>query len=420
MRVLLATDSFPPNCGGSGWSTWELTRGLRSRGHDVTVVQPRPGTPSGLRQRAYQGVEVLELGAPAPSLPYLRNYFKNERLTRTLTRVLARAIEDCAIDIVHAQHVLTGPAAIAAAHARRRPAVCTVRDYWPVCYWSDLIVDPDQIALCPACSVAMMTRCIRPRAGSAWPMALPMIPYMRANLARKRHALAKADAVIAVSSTIAADLRERAPELGATRLETIPNPVGLDDVRQAALRPAPLEPPYVVYVGKIALNKGTRWLVDVARAADLAWPLVVVGDGPDRLRLEREAAASGRDIRLVGWRDRDEALTWLAHATAVIFPSHGPESLSRVLMEAGALARPIAAMNTGGTCDIIVHERTGLLSATPDGLARDLARLVHDPALRSRLGEGARQHVASTFDAHAVVGRIEQLYADLVSRGVEA
>ncbi len=32
----------------------------------------------------------------------------------------------------------------------------------------------------------MMTRCIRPRAGAAWPLALPMIPYMRANLARKR------------------------------------------------------------------------------------------------------------------------------------------------------------------------------------------------------------------------------------------
>ena len=64
----------------------------------------------------------------------------------------------------------------------------------------------------------MMTRCIRPRAGAAWPLALPMIPYMRANLARKRSGLAPADAVIAVSSTIAADLKARAPEVAGTPL----------------------------------------------------------------------------------------------------------------------------------------------------------------------------------------------------------
>ena len=40
MRILIATDAFPPVCGGSGWSTYELAKGLRARGHDVTIVQP--------------------------------------------------------------------------------------------------------------------------------------------------------------------------------------------------------------------------------------------------------------------------------------------------------------------------------------------------------------------------------------------
>ena len=69
----------------------------------------------------------------------------------------------------------------------------------------------------------------------------------------------------------------------------------------------------------------------------------------------------------------------------LIFPSRGPESLSRVLIEASALGVPIAAMNTGGTRDIIEHERTGLLSATPEGLARDVRRLRAD----ARLGRGS-------------------------------
>ena len=53
MRVLIATDSFPPGCGGSGWSTYELASGLRSHGHSVTIVQPRPGTPPGTRIATY-------------------------------------------------------------------------------------------------------------------------------------------------------------------------------------------------------------------------------------------------------------------------------------------------------------------------------------------------------------------------------
>ena len=72
-----------------------------------------------------------------------------------------------------------------------------------------------------------------------------------------------------------------------------------------------------------------------------------------------------------------------------MFPSVWPEPLSRVLIEASALSVPIAAMNTGGTADIIVDEETGLLSDTVAGLADDVARLASDAPLRARLGKAA-------------------------------
>jgi glycosyltransferase involved in cell wall biosynthesis len=87
-----------------------------------------------------------------------------------------------------------------------------------------------------------------------------------------------------------------------------------------------------------------------------------------------------------------------------------------VLLEAAALGRAIAAMDTGGTREIVRHGRTGLLSATPDDLARDLVRLAADPALRRALGDSARAHVEATFDAELVVARVEALYANLVAR----
>jgi glycosyltransferase involved in cell wall biosynthesis len=97
----------------------------------------------------------------------------------------------------------------------------------------------------------------------------------------------------------------------------------------------------------------------------------------------------------------------------LIFPSRGPESLSRVLIEASALGVPIAAMDTGGTRDIIEPDVTGLLSTSAEGLAADVRRLANDPDLRARLGDAARRKVEREFDAPAVVERIERLYLEL-------
>jgi glycogen synthase len=415
MRILFATDSFPPVCGGSGWSTYELARGLGARGHDVIVAQPKPGTPPARRQREYDGIRVLEFGFPAPSLPYIRNYFKNERLYPALADALSEVITQERVDLVHGQHVLTCLPSIAAAHRHHVPAVCTVRDYWPVCYWSDLIYSRSGATLCPACSAGMMTRCIRPRGGPIWPLALPMIPYMRANLARKRSGLAAADAIVAVSTTIASDLRARAPEISGTRLETIPNPVDVAGLRaRAAASSPPIEGPYALYLGKLAPNKGTSLLVDIVERARLEWPVVIVGDGPDRATIEAQVKQSGRDVRLVGWVDQAQTTAWLAHASLLVFTSRGPESLSRVLLEASALWVPIAAMNTGGTPDIVKHGETGLLSSSPEALADDVRRLADNESLRRALGIAAGQYAERTFDAPAVVQRVESLYLDLM------
>ena len=417
MKLLIPTDAFPPICGGSGWSTYELARGLRARGHDVLIVRPVTGAAETVRETSYDAFRVLEFGSAAPDFPYVRNYFKNERLHSRLEQYLENLIRQERVDLVHAQHVLTCVPSVRAAARTRIPSVCTVRDYWPVCYWSDLLHTADGASLCPACSSSGMSRCIRPKAGVLWPLALPMIPYMRANLSRKRTGLAAADVVVAVSSVIAADLRARAPELARTRIEVIPNPVNVSALRaRAAAAAAPIDPPYAIYVGKLAPNKGTSHLVQVAEAAQFDWPLVIAGDGPDRAALESAASRSSRDIRFLGWVDQNEIAALLAHASMLIFPSRGPESLSRVLIEASALGVPIAAMNTGGTPDIVVHEETGLLSRTPTELAADVTRLRSDESLRARLGAAAKRRAEALFEASAVVARIENVYGELLRR----
>jgi glycosyltransferase involved in cell wall biosynthesis len=154
--------------------------------------------------------------------------------------------------------------------------------------------------------------------------------------------------------------------------------------------------------------------VPAVERAGLDWPLVVAGDGPERAAIEASAERSSHDIRMLGWIDRDRTTAWMAHASMLIFPSRGPESLSRVLLEAAALGLPIAAMNTGGTPDIVIDGQTGLLSHSADDLSADIKRLRADADLRGHVGHGAMVHAESHFDAPAVVARMEQLYVQLI------
>jgi glycogen(starch) synthase len=416
LRVLVVTDSFPPACGGSGWSTWELVRGLLDRGHEVNVVRALVAGRSGISETSYNGVRVTNVEQRAPAVPFVRNTIKNEWLWRRLTNHLVTTHLTPRVDIIHAQHVMTTVPSIRAGRRTGTPVVATVRDYWPVCYWSDLIYDPTQPRLCPACSMGMMVQCVKPRAGSAVAAAWPLIPYMRANLATKRRTLARADALIAVSSTIAHDLLTRAPALVPTQVHTIPNPVDMVALEQSRLHSTPpIDGPYILYAGKLATNKGVQFLLPAMARARITWPLVVVGDGPLRASLEAQARQLRVHLRVEGWLERNRVWAWMQHATMLAFPSYGPESLSRVLIEAAALGTPIAAMNTGGTRDIIRDRVTGLLSDDADGFARDLRTLADDEDLRRSIGRAARADVHERFAATAVVARIEALYHQILA-----
>jgi glycogen synthase len=129
LRVLVATDAFPPICGGSGWSTWELVRGLAARGHDVDVVKIAIGPEAGVVQERYESVPITTFRTPASTLPVVRNVAKNERLWKTFANFLTDRLAQQPVDLIHAQHVMTTVPAIRAGAETATPVVATVRDH---------------------------------------------------------------------------------------------------------------------------------------------------------------------------------------------------------------------------------------------------------------------------------------------------
>ncbi len=250
-------------------------------------------------------------------------------------------IEREQIDLIHAQHVLTGPPSVMAARRAGIPSVCTVRDYWPLCYWSDVLADPG--------GRRRLSRLLR--GGDDAMSAAAHGRRMAAALARHSlHAGEPAAQTVRASPTrtrssrsvshVAVHSRERAPISRARGSKSIPNGVDVSGVRaQADASPRPMAEPYAVFVGKLAKNKGAHALVEVADAPVSRcrwWSLATVRNAAS---LEQAAAAAGRDVRMLGWRDRREVFRWLRHAELLMFPSVWPEPLSRVLIEASALSR---------------------------------------------------------------------------------
>jgi glycosyltransferase involved in cell wall biosynthesis len=148
------------------------------------------------------------------------------------------------------------------------------------------------------------------------------------------------------------------------------------------------------------------------KAAGTPLPLVVLGEGSLAHAMKFDAAATGVELHLRGWTHREDVLRAMARAEALVFPSLWPEPLSRVLLEALALGTPVAAMDTGGTREILADEQGGLVARDAAGLSEALRRLCDDSALRQRLTEAARAR-ARAFSPEALVPRYEAVYRRL-------
>ena len=166
-----------------------------------------------------------------------------------------------------------------------------------------------------------------------------------------------------------------------------------------------MEPPHVLYVGRLSEEKGVRELA--AAAAGLS--LVVVGDGPLRTVLPQT----------VGFVPHDELGPYFERAAIVVVPSRR-EGYGIVAREAMAYGRAVVATDVGGLRDAIEDDVGGLLVPPSDSVAlrAALERLLGDPELRARLGAEARRvaterfgWAASTAATAAVYGQVSRLPA---------
>ncbi len=186
----------------------------------------------------------------------------------------------------------------------------------------------------------------------------------------------------------------------------------------AAARPNGEPGVLAVSVGSLVENKGHRVLIAAFRHAAEVRPdlrLTIVGEGPLRAALERQAGDLGVDgrIRFAGLLPDVEPV--LSRADLVIQPTLHREALSLSLIEAARHGLPAVASRLGGIPEVVAHGRTGLLvpPGDPDALAEAIVGLAADPSWRERLGGAARVEYERRFRAERMIAEIEALYDTL-------
>jgi glycosyltransferase involved in cell wall biosynthesis len=222
---------------------------------------------------------------------------------------------------------------------------------------------------------------------------------LRSLPAKVRRFYPEADALVAVSDGVAEDL---AQVLGIprARIHTIYNPVVTPALaRQAAARPdhpwlAPGEPPLVLAVGKLRRQKGFATLLDAFAELRARRParLLILGEGPERARLEALARRRGvsADVALPGFVANP--FSFMAHS-AVFALSSEWEGLPSVLIEALACGCPVVSTDCpSGPAEILDKGAWGALVPVGDAgaLARALEAALDGPPTAERLRERAR------------------------------
>ena len=258
----------------------------------------------------------------------------------------------------------------------------------------------------------------------------------------EKTALELANAIIAVSNETRRDI-ERLFDVDLTRVHVIHNGIDLEQYRRvdstAALKRHGIDPtkPYLLFVGRIARQKGIVHLVRAIQFMDKGFQIVLCAGAPDTPEIAAEmkeavesAAKKHSDIIWIEEMvDRKAVIELYSHAAVFCCPSIY-EPFGIINLEAMACETAVVASAVGGIKEVVVDSETGFLvpleqmkespfePTNPEKFSRDLAarinQLMKDRHLREKFGQAGRKRAEEKFSWSAIAADTRKLYASLL------
>ena len=370
LKVGLVTDCYVPRLGGIEMQVHDLAIHLRKVGHEVIVITPTPGP------ELIDGVRVHRMDVPLLpfDIPYAPSTFRR----------IADLLREERVDVAHFNGGIVSPVAFVGAANAQAQGIPTV----------------------------ITTHCL-------WSYATPGFRLLNA-----RYHWTDWPVVFSAVSDVAAAPIHRIAKRGVD-VTILPNGIENDTW---VVTPAPRDASVVTIVGVMRLSPRKRplhLLKMVKRVHEQAPPgitvkVVIIGEGPERTKLERYITEHGLAdyVELAGRRTREEIREYFSHADMFVAPAN-LESFGIAALEARCAGLPVVAKARTGIREFIAHGQEGLLAESDDDMVAQLVRLVRDSALRSQIAKHNRE-TPSTVDWSEVVHLNVAAYHDAIGRASAA
>lgn len=404
MHILMLAQFYAPIIGGEERHVQDLCIELVKHGHKVTVATLQtPGVPE---FEIDQGVHIYRIKSTTQRASWL--YKQAERSHHPplpdpeVSRTLRHIIEREKPDIVHAHNWMLY-SFLPLKLWSRLPLVVSLHDYSFYCTQKRLMHSGK---LCSGPGLIKCMNCAAEHYGGVKGRVTAFAHRLSNPLVR-----AAVDIFLPVSQATAIGnglVENHLP------FEIIPNflsetPGSMQEDMNDYLSQLP-EDGFLLFVGDLSRDKGVDVLMRAYAKVKDAPPLVLIG----RKRPDTPTDLPG-NVMLMGSWPHPAVMEAYKRSSFSMLPSVCPETFGIVVIEAMSMGRPVIASRIAGLADIIVEGENGLLvpPGDADALREAIQRLVDEPLLRERIGQGALRR-AQDFRSGVVVPRIEAVYHQLL------
>lgn len=316
---------------------------------------------------------------------------------------IGRLMDETRPDLVHCHniyHQLT-PSIIGAAKKRGLPVMLTLHDYKPIC---PVYTRLREGRVCSECLDNRFSRVLKYRCADG-SLGKSVLLYAEARVQRFLGNYEKVDLVVAPSEFMKGSVAGHRFQENTVR-------VLYNGVDTKGISPALEDGGYVLYLGRLAPEKGVETLLAAHTEAQVDFRLVVAGTGPLEGELHRRYPAAQYMGHVAG-----AALAKVVRgASLIVIPSEWYENCPMSVLEAMAYGKPVVAADIGGIPELVAHEQTGLLFAPGDraGLQEALVRLMGNADLRRVYGAAGRKKAEECFSLERHNSELLALYLELL------
>ena len=173
----------------------------------------------------------------------------------------------------------------------------------------------------------------------------------------------------------------------------------------------------IVYVGRLKEQKGVHVLLRALGKLESEENVVIVGDGPERDRLEEMAEQLDVNAVFAGEVPPDAVDSYLKKGKMLVLPSIRGEGLPNAILEAMAMGLPVVATEVAGIPDVISNGENGFTVPPNDAeaLAEQIQLLCEDEQKRRKMGQTAREYVIENHSWEQIIGELEKVYEKLAN-----